>query len=546
MYELHVYRQNEKVLSLKLEKNLFLLGRGPKADIQFEDPSLSRPHCVLVKKDQKWFVEDQSKNGILGPGGEPIQGRERLEVGSRYCVGRLYSFELSEPESNDDLKTIVLSRSPTKVMSADLKSKKLKLGRAVLKGKLADGAPFEKKVGPEGLSLGSHTMNDLIYPSEHLSRFHARIDLIQNDFVLTDLSSLNGTQINGVSILKARLNENTQIFIGPYEFQFEIIEEDLELTPHQGERLGDLVSKNEKMKSVFSLVEALGPTLAPVFIHGETGTGKELVAHALHSLSTQEADRFVAINCAALPKDLVESELFGHEKGAFTGAHEMRRGAFELAHRGTLFLDEVADLDLSIQAKLLRALESQEIRRVGSTQAIPISIRFIAASHKNLAEEVAAGRFREDLYYRLHVVPIELPPLRERMDDLELLCTELLKRLRLQLEFDASAYASLRRHSFPGNIRELRNILQRIAVELDMKAIRDNSRARKRVSSADVAFVHLKSEFAMLTRAQLMERRKIEAALVKYDGIQIKAAQSLKMPLSTLNDKIRKYGLARK
>jgi two-component system nitrogen regulation response regulator NtrX len=231
----------------------------------------------------------------------------------------------------------------------------------------------------------------------------------------------------------------------------------------------DLIGRTASINKVRELVRRVAPTDARVLISGESGTGKELAAAAIHGLSPRAGEPFVRVNSAAIPKDLVESEMFGHERGAFTGATERRRGRFELANGGTLFLDEVGDLGAEAQAKLLRALESGEVERVGGKGPLRVDVRVIAATNKDLHAEVRAGRFREDLLFRLEVVPVRMPPLRERLDDIPILVEHALARLRKRQgirapRFSADALSALQRHGWPGNVRELLNMVERLAI----------------------------------------------------------------------------------
>jgi two-component system nitrogen regulation response regulator NtrX len=231
----------------------------------------------------------------------------------------------------------------------------------------------------------------------------------------------------------------------------------------------DLVGETPTMNKVRELVRRVAPTDARVLVYGESGTGKELVAAAIHGLSPRADAPFIRVNSAAIPKDLVESEMFGHERGAFTGATERRRGRFELAHGGTLFLDEVADLGSEAQAKLLRVLESGEVERVGGKGPLSVDVRVIAATNKELHEEVKAGRFREDLLFRLEVVPVRMPPLRERLEDVPMLVEHALGRLRKRQgirapRFSPEAMGALQRYTWPGNVRELLNLVERLAI----------------------------------------------------------------------------------
>jgi DNA-binding NtrC family response regulator len=232
---------------------------------------------------------------------------------------------------------------------------------------------------------------------------------------------------------------------------------------------GELTGQSEQMRSVYQLIEAVAPSTASVIILGESGTGKELVARALHAKSDRDKGPFFALNCAALPKDILENELFGHEKGAFTGSTNEKQGAFELAHGGTIFLDEVAEMPTDIQVKLLRALESRQVRRLGGKKEINVDIRVVAATNKDLEKALADNELREDLYYRLAVVPIYLPPLRERVGDIKLLANEFLARYSRQNNkkvtgFDDAAWEWILSYNWPGNVRELKNAVERAVI----------------------------------------------------------------------------------
>jgi two-component system response regulator HydG len=235
------------------------------------------------------------------------------------------------------------------------------------------------------------------------------------------------------------------------------------------DRLGELIGTSEAMREVFRLIRRVGPYDANVCLEGETGTGKELVATLLHRHSPRNHRPFITLNCGAIPETLLESELFGHEKGAFTGAHRQRLGKFELAHRGTLFLDEIADLSPHGQVALLRAIQQREITRVGGEMTLPVDVRIITASHQSLLQLVAAGKFRSDLFYRLNHITIQLPPLRDRQEDIPLLAQAILSRLQVQLDrpiatLSARFLEKLYQHSWPGNVRELEHVLRQAAL----------------------------------------------------------------------------------
>lgn len=240
-----------------------------------------------------------------------------------------------------------------------------------------------------------------------------------------------------------------------------------EAAPGLHPSLARLIGGSSAMQQVRSMIERVARGMAPVMVQGESGTGKELVARAIHGVSSRAAQPFIAVNCGAIPEQLLEAEFFGYRKGAFTGATEDREGFFQAAHGGTLFLDEIGDLPLSMQSKLLRAIQERSVRPLGAVSEMPVNVRIVSATHKDLATEVHEGRFRQDLYYRLNVIQVRMPPLRERTDDLEAICGAVLQRIARDAgvspapRLSAEALAHLRAYHFPGNVRELENLLHR-------------------------------------------------------------------------------------
>ena len=548
MLTLHLYRYGERIQSFTTDKNLLKIGRGFDCDLVLHDPTISRTHCVLSKKDSGWMLEDSSKNGLTYDKDHRIQERIRLESGKLYELGRLFSFEIEtvKPKTQPEL-TLVTTLKPTQLISLDAEAGKMKVGMAEVTGQDLQGKTYKKNLETGSLTIGSHESNELRFDSSEISQFHCRIDFNGKDYILNDLNSTNGSLIDGVSVLKAKLPNKTKISVGPFDIFFQIQETEIEIIPKNSSHFMGMVSQHPKMKKTFSLIEAIASTEAPAFISGETGTGKELVAKAIHTLSRRYHSSFIAINCAALPKDLVESELFGHEKGAFTGAAQTRIGAFEAANKGTLFLDEIAELDFSLQGKLLRVLETGEVKRVGATMPIHSSVRIISATHKDLKKEVVEGRFREDLFYRLHIAPISLPPLRERINDLEILVPHLLKQLKIDYLVDPCVLDGLKDYFFPGNIRELKNILQRACIEYEVQT---SDHPKMKDKTLRPRHFHFLKSFNNIrepqTALELNERDKIEQAMKQTNYSQSKAARLLGMPLSTLNDKVHRYAIVRR
>jgi DNA-binding NtrC family response regulator len=318
-------------------------------------------------------------------------------------------------------------------------------------------------------------------------------------------------------------------------------------------RFENLIGSGSAMARVFETVRKVAETDLTVLVRGESGTGKELVAQALHQRSPRRSRPFVAVNCAAISRELVESELFGHEKGAFTGADARRQGKFEAAHGGTIFLDEIGDMAPETQAKVLRVLQDRKLERVGGNVPVEVDVRVVAATHRDLEREVKAGRFREDLYYRLKVVEIELPPLRERPEDLPALVNHFLEQVARRLErpkkpIAPEALARLARHPWPGNVRELRNVVEQAAVLAGGEAIEEADlrlppTLYRVAPSADAA--ERKRSFAEAKREAVgdFERSYLLSALRANGGNVSRTAAAIGMVRQSLQQKIRELGL---
>ncbi len=317
----------------------------------------------------------------------------------------------------------------------------------------------------------------------------------------------------------------------------------------------NLISRNARMRRVFSVIQQVGPLGSTVLIHGETGTGKELVAQAVHDVSGRRGE-WVALNCAAIQESLLESELFGHEKGAFTDAQRSRKGRFEQAHMGTLFLDGVAEISPLMQAKLLRVLQSGQFERVGGAETLKVDVRIVAASNKRLDEEVAAGRFRSDLFYRLSVVRIDLPALRERREDLPLLVTHFLQKFRDKsippvTEIDHEAMQALLSHDWPGNVRELENAIKAAVAMTDgtiiHRAALPASIAPPRDADQPSSLIDIKRPLPEVTAdlIQQVEREYFARLLAYYRGNVARCAQHSELSRRCVSQKLLKYRLNR-
>jgi DNA-binding NtrC family response regulator len=321
----------------------------------------------------------------------------------------------------------------------------------------------------EHCAIGSHPSNDLVIDDATVSRFHCELAIAGSAVRVRDLGSRNGTFGGSIALADAMVTGGTVLVLGDSQVRIDVATEQTELAASERSAFGSLVGESAIMREVFSQLEKIAASEATVLIEGETGTGKEGVADAIHDASARAKGPFIVVDCSAIPANLLESELFGHEAGAFTGATQRRIGAFEQASGGTLFLDEIGELPAELQPKFLRALESREIRRVGSSTQIRCDVRIIAATNRDLRSEVNRGTFRADLYYRLAVVRLALPPLRDRSGDIPLLARHLLGKIGASAqtidELTVPDYlAALAAAPWPGNVRELRNHLEQCAV----------------------------------------------------------------------------------
>jgi transcriptional regulator with GAF, ATPase, and Fis domain len=397
--------------------------------------------------------------------------------------------------------------------------------------------------------VGKSADNDLVLPDSTVSRHHIEIERTDRGLIVRDLGSRNGTSVGGVRIHEVMVQPGVLLSVGDVELLVRVDLEDTVVPPSTSTRFELAIGQSLSMRRIFGLLERVAPTDATVLLTGETGTGKDILARSIHAASARREGPFEVVDCGAIAEGLIESELFGHEKGAFTGAVSLHQGAFERARGGTLFLDELGELPLHVQPKLLRVLDARQIRRVGGKRALDVDVRIVAATMRDLATEVEAGTFRQDLYFRLAVVPAHVPPLRERGDDIALLAEHILQAsgaLRLSPE----ALTQLRSHDWPGNVRELRNVLERAAV-LAGAAAQDVIRNVSLTSSKrDDALSDLLSfedgtsyRDARARVEAAFERRFVSWILQKCNGNIAAAAREAKMDRKYLGDLARKHGL---
>ncbi len=365
-------------------------------------------------------------------------------------------------------------------------------------------------------------------------------------------TAVEATQLGAYDILEKPLDTDRILVLLRNALQHVTLREENARLRETIEARYEMVGKSYAIRALIDQVEKIGGTPARVLITGENGTGKELVARAIHRMSPRAQKPFVEVNCAAIPSELIESELFGHMKGSFTGAVGDRAGKFEQAHTGTLFLDEIGDMSLAAQAKVLRVLQDGEVTRIGGTKNIKVDVRVLAATNKRLEDEIAAGRFREDLFYRLNVVPLHVPPLRERRDDIPLLAQYFLQQFAQRdgappRDIDDGALKALQTMEWPGNVRELRNTIERLLIlasgtRLTAADVHRLSGGRPAETAGLGSLLESKT-FEEFKHAA--ERAFLVAKLREFDWNVSETARLLDMPRSNLYKKIEKYGLTR-
>lgn len=415
-------------------------------------------------------------------------------------------------------------------------------------------------LGLPTLRLGSSPDNDVVLTDRAVSRRHAEIRMTPNGLLLRDLGSTNGTFINDVRITEAYIPADAECRLGYSTLLIRQRTEERKVAVPRQDHLGELVGSSERMRELYGLIRAVAPTPTTVHLHGESGSGKELVARTLHTFSGRPGP-FMVFDASVADAEMVRNDLFGHIRGAFTGATGSRDGAFRQAHTGTLFIDEIGELPLDLQPRLLRVLETREVTPIGSDKSTRVDVRVITATHRDLGAMVHSGAFRADLFYRLSVVPVELPALRDIREDIPLIAQHLCKQLQLNDRISAAAMEALQNYAWPGNVRELRNVLERAAVMCPDRDIHpDHLRLPKTATAlspapapsttaAPAAPTPAPAEPASLpksgsdARAHLkeMERQMIVEAMERNRGNKAAVARELGIPLSTLKRRIKEY-----
>lgn len=388
---------------------------------------------------------------------------------------------------------------------------------------------LRKRIELEGLTVGTGAICQMQLTDPTVSRMHCEVRIVGGAARVIDMGSTNGVIVNGVRVQEAELTPNSTLQLGETTLRVDTGDQLVRVELSMRNRFGGVLGASKEMRRLFSLLEKASPSEATVLIQGETGVGKELVARAVHDNSERAEGPFVVVDCGAIAENLIESELFGHTRGAFSGAVSDRRGLFEEAQGGTLFLDEIGELPAALQPRLLRVLESREVRRIGSNQSRKIDVRIIAATNRPLAESINNGTFREDLYYRIAVVEVHLPPLRQRGDDIVLLAEHFYRRYAGEDESLPEGLAqTLKARAWPGNVRELRNFIER-SVSLGWSAPSKSSEKLVPEMAPDVLAsivpTHLPLKDARAVWTEQFELLYVKAVLAKTDGNVTRAAE---------------------
>ncbi len=399
--------------------------------------------------------------------------------------------------------------------------------------------------------IGTHPNNDVVLTDNTVSRYHLELQVRRDGLKVIDLQSTNGTRHGDTKLGTIVLTEGARLRLGK-RTELDIVPKSdaVELTAYQRDRFGDVLGVSQPMQALFALLDRIAPTEATVLLQGETGSGKEAIAEAIHRRSGRAGGPFVVVDCGAIPHELIGSELFGHAKGAYTGASSDKQGLIEAANGGTLFLDEIGELALDLQPQLLRVLDKRQVRRVGETRSVEVDIRVIAATHRDLRAMIAEGGFREDLYYRLAVVRTEVPPLRTRKEDIPQLAAFFAERLgRGAFALSPALVRQLETHDWPGNVRELRNVVER-ALSLGDPGLPTApaamSSSASQATAADVSSADILERPFKEAKADLIEsfeREYLTELLKKHRGNISRAANEAGIDRNYIHRLIKKYEL---
>ena len=539
MPEIVFMRRGEEVLRFHLDGSRTVVGRGESCDVVIPDADISRQAAAITLSEGVWSIEDLSGRGVSVAG--LTTQKTQLKDGIDMAFGQWRARFRESASVEAGWATHIGERSRTLARAAPEPGEDIEYQVRVRQA----GREQILKVETEVMTAGTDVTNDIILGDTFVSGRHVRLHKRAGGlFHVSDQRSTNGTWLGTVRVYEVDLPVPFVLRLGEAELVVEpAVRAKDQAAPFQGMLGNDLA-----MRALAETINRVAPSNAAIAVFGESGTGKELVARALHNRSLRKDRAFIPVNCAAFSKELIESELFGHEKGAFTGAMNARRGAFEEADGGTLFLDEIGELPLDLQSKLLRALESGEIKRVGASRPMNVDVRIVAATNRDLRAQVRDGKFREDLYFRLCVVPLHLTPLRTRKGDIPVLAQHFVRVCSphgQDVALTPEALAKLDEHHWPGNVRELRNVIHRALL----------MRKGPIIEPADIHFDSAPVEepvagLAATPSGQTLDamldayaKQVVETYLARFANNRERVAKELGVARSTLFKRLKDWGL---
>ncbi|MBN1960903.1 MAG: sigma 54-interacting transcriptional regulator [Deltaproteobacteria bacterium] len=521
-----------------IDTGLTTIGRNSECDLCIPDNEVP-PMLAVLRNDGDTLTLINRNDDGTSVGNQIIKEEYRLGDGDSIKIGPITGtihYQEDKEKSTKNMSTRTLSQN---IISREQNNDEIHAWLSV--PEVFPGEIFT--IDTQGIGIGSDTSNDIVLTDPYVSSFHARLTIINNRVIVRDLGSRNGVFVGDRKVLEGEVPSGVQLRLGRTILLITSGSANEETINRSVRDTRPLIGKSKIMDDLRERIHRVAVASAPVLITGDTGTGKEVVARLIAALSPRVTKNFHAINCGALGRSLIESELFGHEKGAFTGAIARKIGAFEAANGGTLFLDEIGELPIELQPQLLRVLETGEVRRVGAVDSFKVDVRLLAATNRGLEQEIEFGNFREDLYHRLHVLVLKLPNLQQRKEDIPELTQHFIIELTPpgeQLKITEKAIAKLIEHQWPGNVRELRNVIQRAVL----------MRRGDIIDDEDITFatstLSSRVQTASATRKrtlQELEREAIIAELVRHNGSKTEAAVALGLSRSTIHRKIEEHGL---
>ncbi len=527
---LSILKENSENIILRIENGDVKVGSSLLCDISIPDSGLDEFHFEITENSDRFVIRKNGRSD-LRINGKSVYSEMVLTSGDRIEAGSL-TFVFKDKIKERSISTAVLSE--------DISEQEIKKAYLVIKE--GENERIFHLPKDRHISIGSSEKSDLTIKDKFVSERHCTIFFENGRYFIRDNFSRNGTQVNGVRTRDAEIKSGSIIRIGKTEMILRIEHSSVNLEMDDSTEFCGIAGFSNQMKQLFALIKKVAPSDIPILITGETGTGKELVARAIYKSSSRSDKIFIPLNCSSISREVLESELFGHTKGSFTGAVANRKGIFEEATDGTVFLDEIGDMPLDLQAKILRTIEYGEIRSVGSNRPITVNTRIISATNKDLDEATKNNQFRDDLFYRLSVIHLHIPPLRERREDIIPIAERFLKRFAptRELTLTSQAKDKLISYNWPGNVRELKNVMIRAILFARGDKIEDTSIIFQQTGLKD--YMDYADRFIKIKPLYQIEQEIITNAMKLYNGDLNSVAEKLDISVSELKEKIKRYG----